>query len=116
MSLLDKLAEPAILGPICVLVGGLASHVLGWRTKRVERAPDMQESVNAAVASAVSLYTATLTRAEAAIAQLSREVMSLKAEVSDLNEHITDLTSTLERHNIPPPARRPKNAGKLETP
>jgi septal ring factor EnvC (AmiA/AmiB activator) len=114
MTLLDKLAEPAILGPLCALVGGLAAQIFTWRTKRVERAPDMQESVNAAVSSAVSLFTATLNRAEAAIAQLSQEVMHLKAEVSDLNEHITDLNSTLERHNIPPPPRRARAAARRE--
>jgi septal ring factor EnvC (AmiA/AmiB activator) len=87
--------------------------VIGLLAKRAEKAPDMQTSLSAAVASVVGHYTRALESSDALIRKLSaemhesrEEVRALRDTISDLEEHIDRLTQALAEAGIKPPPRR----------
>lgn len=89
-----------VTGGIGALAGAVATGLLGWLTKRTEktleldtkraeRAPDMQETLNAAVAGVVKHYTDALARSD-------EESRALRGEVAELRRLVEDQTARIE--------------------
>ena len=100
-----------VTGSVGALAGAIATGLLGWLTKRTEktleidakraeRAPDQQESINAAVAGVVRHYAEALTRSDAEIAERRAEAQALRAEVAELRRLVEAQTERLEEQSI----------------
>ena len=126
-----------VSGGLGALAGGLVTQLGNWLTKRTEKAPDLQETLNAAVAGVVRHYTEALRRSDgeatalrgevaemrrlveeltlriedqsARIAEQSGEIDGLASHVASLERMITDLGGT------PPPRRAKRAAAKSKT-
>lgn len=96
-------------GAVAAIIGTL----VGLLTKRAEKAPDMQASLDKAVSSVVGHYVAALASSDALIRKLMDEVQEAREEVralretiGDLEQHIDQLTQALAEAGIKPPPRR----------
>jgi hypothetical protein len=74
-------------------------EIFAWLRVRIEKAPDVQAQITAAVAEIFEQYR-DLHNIQ------SEEIKALRDEVHELNEHIADLMEALERAGVTPPARR----------
>lgn len=91
--------EAVIWNAVSVVIGGAVGALGGWMAKRVEKAPDIQETLSKAVAGVVSHYTAALTRADAEVEDRRREAQALRDDVADLRRLVEGQTRKLEEQS-----------------
>lgn len=92
---------------------GVIGALLTWLGIRTQKAPDMQDSINKAVAEIVKHYIVALEAARAEVtslrldlADLRRTIESQNAEIDALNDHVQALTTQLVRMGVEPPLFR----------
>lgn len=78
-----------VSGGLGALVGGIVTQIGNWMTKRTEKAPDLQETLNAAVAGVVKHYTDALERSNG-------EARALRVEVAELRRLVEEQTTRIE--------------------
>lgn len=90
-------------GGLGALAGAVVTGILGWLTKRTEKAPDVQTTINAAVDGVVAHYARALERSDAEAVALRREVAELRrlvedqtARIEDQSQRITDQSAEIE--------------------
>lgn len=102
----DLLINPVFMGFIGTAVGGLVAGIIGYFTKRVEKAPDVQTSLDRAVAGVVDHYVKALAGSHEEMREMRGEIRALRETVAELQEHIDELTAALEKAGVAPPPRR----------
>lgn len=117
----ELLINPVFMGFIGTVVGGLVAAVAGMVTKRVEKAPDVQTSLNAAVSSVIDHHVKALAAADAEKAQLHHELAEMRGEIralretiAELEEHIDSLTQAMVQHGVKPPPLKRRASGKQQ--
>lgn len=113
MDFANFFANPAVTGMIGIVSGALAQFLVA----RVNKAPDMQASLNAAVAGVIQHYEKALERSSSEIAQLRAQIENLRTTVEgqtetieDLEGHIEELTQAMAKAGVVPPPRRKRGA------
>jgi hypothetical protein len=106
VTVLELFANPAFTA----MLSGLAGLVAGYVSKRIEKAPDVQASLNAAVAGVIAHYTEALRASEASMDAMRGEIRALRETVGELEDHIDLLTTALEKAGVAPPPRRKRAA------
>lgn len=106
MTIVELFANPAFTA----MLSGVAGLVAGYVSKRIEKAPDVQASLNAAVAGVITHYTEALKAAETSMHEMRDEIRALRETVSELEDHIDSLTTALEKAGVAPPPRRKRVA------
>ena len=106
MTVIEVLVNPTF----AAMVSGLAGLVAGYVMKRVEKAPDVQASLDKAVAGVVDHYVKALSLNHEEMKELRGEIRAMRETIADLEEHIDLLTTALEKAGVTPPPRR-KRAG-----
>ncbi len=109
----DILVNPVFMGFAGTFIGGLVAALAGVVTKRTEKAPDIQTSLNAAVSSVIAHHVTALAAADAEKMQLLRELAEMRDEIramretiAELEEHIDLLTQAMSKAGLPPPTRQ----------
>jgi hypothetical protein len=106
------------------MVSGLAGLIAGFVMKRVEKAPDVQASLNAAVAGVITHYTEALKASSAQIEAMRAEIVVLREtverqsetidqqsiKIGELEEHIDLFTAAFDKAGVTPPSRRKRAA------
>lgn len=105
-------------------IGGIIGAVLTWlgvRTKasadvraaEAAKAPDIQATLNAAVAGVIKHYTDALEAARAEMAALRQTIEEQSALIEqqgaiieDLQRHVDDLTAAMVKAGVPMPTRK----------
>jgi len=109
----ELFTNPAFTAMLAAGVAGLA----GYFAKRAEKAPEMQASLDKAVAAVVDHYKAALDRDGAEIREMRDEIRALRETINDLHDtiseledHVDALTNALEKAGVVPPPRRKRAA------
>lgn len=84
-----------VTGGLGALAGGLVTQIGNWLTKRTEKAPDLQSTLNAAVAGVVKHYTDALERSDGEARALRSEVAELRRLVEEQTQRIEDQSSRM---------------------
>lgn len=112
--------DAVMLNALSALGGGMVGGIAAWIVKRVEKAPDMQATLTAAIAKVVEHYQDALTRADGEAAALRIEVAELRRlveeqsikideqrlEIEGLVTHIGHLETAIVDLGGKPPVRR----------
>ncbi len=95
------------------LVGALVGAIGQWLVTRANKAPDVQTSLNAAVAGVIQHYELALERATREIGALRTEIEGLRKTVEDqsliiedLESHVDELTAAMTKSGVAPPVRQ----------
>lgn len=103
------------------IVTGLGTSVLGgligYMTAKAQKAPDVQASLNAAVAGVIGHYTTALESARKETAELRLEIADLRqtiqdqsSVIEDLEDHIDTLTTAMTQAGVTAPPRKKRLA------
>ena len=112
----DLLTNPTF----AAMLSGVAGLAAGYLSKRVEKAPDVQASLNAAVAGVIAHYTDALKASSAQIEAMRSEIVVLRetverqsetieqqsVKIGELEEHIDLFTAAFEKAGVTPPRRK----------
>ena len=116
MTIIEILVNPTF----AAMISGLAGLVAGFLMKRVEKAPDVQASLNAAVAGVIAHYTDALKASSAQIEAMRAEIVVLRetverqsetidqqsVKIGELEEHIDLFTAAFDKAGVTPPRRK----------
>jgi predicted RNase H-like nuclease (RuvC/YqgF family) len=109
-TFLQMPAVPALVG---AGIGALGQ----WLVTRANKAPDVQTSLNAAVAGVIQHYEQALERATKEIGALRVEIEGLRKTVEeqssiieDLESHVDELTDAMTKSGVSPPSRPRRRA------
>ncbi len=91
----QAVAVPAFAG----IAGALAGAIGGWLAKRAEKAPDIQATLNEAVARVVEHYRVALDRSDEDAAEARRESEALRAEIGEMRRLIEDQSRKLDEQS-----------------
>jgi peptidoglycan hydrolase CwlO-like protein len=107
--MMELLTSSAFTALMAATIGSFATY-LGTRTAK---APDIQDSLNAAVAGITKHYQEALVSSTTQIAALRFEIEALRKTVEaqthtieELETHITELTAEMRKAGVQPPPRR----------
>jgi hypothetical protein len=106
----EFLVNPVFMGVVGTAVGGVVAGVVGYFSKRVEKAPDMQASLDKAIAGVVDHYVKALAGSHDEMREMRSEIRAMRETIADLEEHIDSLTAALEKAGVAPPPRRKRTA------
>ncbi len=112
--------EAVIWNAVSGMVGVVVGAVAGWAGKRVEKAPDIQTTLTAAIADVVKHYKDALDRADGTNSALREEIAELRrlveaqsdkieeqsTEIAGLVEHVVNLEASIRDLGGKPPPRR----------
>lgn len=92
----QAVAMPAFAG----LFGALFGAVGGWLAKRAEKAPDIQATLNDAVARVVEHYKVALDRSDEELAEARRDAAVLRDELAEMRRLIEAQSVKLDEQSI----------------
>lgn len=115
------MADDAVIwSTLSAIAAGIVGGITGWVVKRVEKAPDIQATLSAAIANVVDHYKGALDRSDGEAAALRAEVADLRrlveaqsikideqsADIEMMVEHIGRLEASIVALGGNPPPRR----------
>ncbi len=95
----------ALLTAVAGLIGGYFTSRLTNKGKEVDKAPDIQTSLNTMVSSMREHYERLLTIAQNDIRELRAENVTMRRELDRLERHVDRLEAAMSKAGVEIPAR-----------